>query len=151
MVQFYKDIDRTDAAERAINEVIEYDNQIVALKAKLVERQAPDPVEVLVSAKMKKLLDTLLADVDIHLVDIGSGLANKEPNELLMVEEERNVFIPQDNGDILEMWLYTRLTMIVIEIKRFINRKVLMHVICFSFLLWPFQFFFRISNVKMDY
>ena len=75
MVKFYKDIGRTDAAERAINEVIEYDNQRVAPKAKLAELQAPDPVEVLVSTKRKKLLDTLLANVDIHPVDGGNGLA----------------------------------------------------------------------------
>ena len=30
MVKFYKDIGRTDATERAINKVIEYDNQRVA-------------------------------------------------------------------------------------------------------------------------
>ena len=99
MVKFYKDIGRTDAAKRAINEVIEYDNQRVALKAKLVELQAPDPAEVLVSTKREKLLDTLLADVDIHPEDGRSGLSDEEPNEFLMVEDERNVFIPQDNDD----------------------------------------------------
>ena len=99
MVKLYKDIGRKDAAVRAIDEVIEYDNQGVAFKAKLVELQAPDPAEVLFSMKRGKLLDTLLADVDVQPADSGSGLDDEDPDELLIFEEERNVLIPQVNGD----------------------------------------------------
>ena len=54
MVKFYKDIGRTYDAERAINEVIEYDNQRVALKAKLVRlKEVSDPSDPLSRCSFK--------------------------------------------------------------------------------------------------
>ena len=46
MVKLYKDIGRMEAAARAIEEVIEHDNQKVALKVQLVEHQTSVPSKV---------------------------------------------------------------------------------------------------------
>ena len=80
-------------------EVVEYDSQRVALKVKLVELQAPVASEVLVSTKRKKLFGALFADVDVQPVNTGSGLDHVDPEEIPIVEEQRNVFIPQNNGE----------------------------------------------------
>ena len=55
--------------------------------------------ELLVWTKRKKLLDKLLANVDVEPVNEGSGLDDGDPDDFLIVEEEIHVFILQDSSD----------------------------------------------------
>ena len=45
------------------------------------------------------MLVALLANVDIQPADTGSDLDNEDPEKNLIVEEQRNVFIPHGNGE----------------------------------------------------
>ena len=81
--------------------MIECTNQRQAYKAKLLEIQTSCPANILVAIKRKKLLDILLAKVDVQASNLWNDDDNEDnsPAEPPGVEEARNTFVPVHNQD----------------------------------------------------